>query len=248
MGILDSFKIQKYLNPYIWENYKSDNFDEIKLKGTLRADILKIAKLFIESFNIEGIEIDDILFVGSLANYNWSDYSDVDIHVVLNKSQFDGDDDIIQELFDAKRAIFNDKHEISIKGYDVELYAQDTNEILDATGIYSVLYAKWIKTPPKLNTSFNKKVIIDKVKSFNYTLKAIENMEDIDKKIETIDKLKDKIKKYRKSGLHKGGEYSNENLVFKYLRRSGYMEKLSDLKNSLIDKQLTIENNTFSKK
>ena len=125
MGILDSFKIQKYLNPYIWENYKSDNFDEIKLKGTLRTDILKIAKLFIESFNIEGIEIDDILFVGSLANYNWSDYSDVDIHVVLNKSQFDGDDDIIQELFDAKRAIFNDKHEISIKGYDVELYAQD---------------------------------------------------------------------------------------------------------------------------
>lgn len=248
MGILDSFKIQKYLNPYIWENYKSKDFDEIKLKNTLRTDILKIAKLFIESFNIEGIEIDDILFVGSLANYNWSDYSDVDIHVVLNKSQFDGDDDIIQELFDAKRAIFNDKHVITIKGYDVELYAQDTNEILDATGIYSVLYAKWLKTPPKLNTSFNKKVIIDKVKSFNYTLKAIENMEDIDKKIETIDKLKDKIKKYRKSGLHKGGEYSNENLVFKYLRRSGYMEKLSDLKNSLIDKQLTIENNTFSKK
>lgn len=248
MGILDSFKIQKYLNPYIWENYKSDNFDEIKLKGTLRTDILKIAKLFIESFNIEGIEIDDILFVGSLANYNWSDYSDVDIHVVLNKSQFDGDDDIIQELFDAKRAIFNDKHEISIKGYDVELYAQDTNEILDATGIYSVLYAKWLKIPPKLNTSFNKKVIIDKVKSFNYTLKTIENMEDVDKKIETIDKLKDKIKKYRKSGLNKGGEYSNENLVFKYLRRSGYMEKLSDLKNSLIDKQLTIENRTFPKK
>ena len=248
MGILDSFKIQKYLNPYIWENYKSDNFDEIKLKGTLRTDILKIAKLFIESFNIEGIEIDDILFVGSLANYNWSDYSDVDIHVVLNKSQFEGDDDIIQELFDAKRAIFNDKHEISIKGYDVELYAQDTNEILDATGIYSVLYAKWLKIPPKLNTSFNKKVIIDKVKSFNYTLKTIENMEDVDKKIETIDKLKDKIKKYRKSGLNKGGEYSNENLVFKYLRRSGYMEKLSDLKNSLIDKQLTIENRTFPKK
>ena len=77
--------------------------------------------------------------MGSLANYNWSDYSDVDIHVVLNKSQFDGDDDIIQELFDAKRAIFNDKHVITIKGYDVELYAQDTNEILDATFIVSYI-------------------------------------------------------------------------------------------------------------
>ena len=41
MGILDSFKIQKYLNPYIWENYKSKDFDEIKLKNTLRTDILK---------------------------------------------------------------------------------------------------------------------------------------------------------------------------------------------------------------
>ena len=70
------------------------------------------------------------------------------------------------------------------------------------------------KTPPKLNTSFNKKVIIDKVKSFNYTLKMIENIEDVDKKIETIDKLKDKIKKYM--------DYKwiyNENLVFKFKTR-----------------------------
>ena len=58
-----------------------------------------------------------------------------------------------------------------------------------------------------------------------------------------IDKLKDKIKKYRSCGLERGGEYSNENLVFKFLRRNGYIQKLFDNKNELIDKTLSMQEN-----
>ena len=70
--------------------------------------------------------------------------------------------------------------------------------------------------------------------------KAIKTSEvDDDKDI--LDKVKDKLKEYRKSGLEKDGELSYENLVFKYLRRSGHIEKLFDMKNKMKDKELSIE-------
>ena len=56
-----------------------------------------------------------------------------------------------------------------------------------------------------------------------------------------IKKYKDKLKKYRTCGLEKDGEYSDENLVFKVLRRNGYIEKLFDFENKYIDKQLSLK-------
>ena len=53
--------------------------------------------------------------------------------------------------------------------------------------------------------------------------------------------LKDKLKDYRQSGLDKDGEFSYENLVFKYLRRSGHIGKLFDEKTKIKDKELSVE-------
>jgi hypothetical protein len=41
--------------------------------------------------------------------------------------------------------------------------------------------------------------------------------------------LKDRIMQIRKSGLEKEGEYSPENLAFKYLRNEKYIEKLKNI-------------------
>ena len=56
----------------------------------------------------------------------------------------------------------------------------------------------------------------------------------------SIEKLRSKIKEFRQCGLETGGEYSYENLVFKLLRRNGYIEKLLKLKTSITDKKLSI--------
>jgi hypothetical protein len=53
--------------------------------------------------------------------------------------------------------------------------------------------------------------------------------------------LKDKLKEYRKSGLEKEGEYSYENLVFKFLRRAKIIEKLYDIVSKQSDKELSVE-------
>ena len=53
-----------------------------------------------------------------------------------------------------------------------------------------------------------------------------------------IDKVWKKIKNYRKSGLDsEDGEFSIGNLVFKLLRRNGYIEKVMKLKRYAYDKQ-----------
>ena len=65
--------------------------------------------------------------------------------------------------------------------------------------------------------------------------------EDLDTALEIIDKVKERLKKYRSCGLEKEGEYSYENLVFKFLRRNGYIQKLFDFTNELVDKNLSLE-------
>jgi predicted nucleotidyltransferase len=239
--ILNSFKLQETLNPEIWDNVDSDDLTQIKLKKDIRTGLLNIAKDFVDSFKIEELEIEDVYFVGSLTNYNWSNFSDIDLHVVLDKTKISTDINVVTELFDAKKEVYNNNHDIKIKGYDVELYAQDVNEKLDSKGIYSVLFSKWVDSPSKEEFSLDKKTILNKVKEFNKTINNLINMDDSEEKIQKIKLFKDKLRKYRKSGLH-DGEMSNENLVFKYLRRSGIIQKLNNIKTKTYDTLLSVEN------
>lgn len=245
-SIINSFTLKKTLNPDFWLNVDQDDFSQIKLDPEIRKGLLDIAKEFIDLFNLPELEIEDVLFVGSLTNYNWSKFSDVDLHVIVDKSKLSSDQTVVDELFDAKKQIFNLKHNITIKDYDVELYGQDINEKLEASGgMYSVLYAKWVQTPIKEIKSFDKPKIIKKVKEFNNLLNNIKKMEDSPEKIVKIESLKEKIKKYRKDALHKRGEFSTENLVFKYLRRSGFMEELINLKYETKDTMYSIDETEF---
>jgi predicted nucleotidyltransferase len=239
-SIFNSFKLQDTLNPKIWDLGESG---DAKLKPEIRQGLLKIAKDFVDSFNIDGLEIEDVLFVGSLVNYNWSDYSDIDLHVVLDKSKISADLLVVDELFDAKKNVYNGMRDIKVKGYDVELYGQDVNEKLESSkGMYSVLYNRWINKPTKEEFVLDKKTVSSKVKEFKKTLSSLSNLENNQEKIDKINQFRDKIKKYRKSGLQRGGELSNENLVFKYLRRSGFMKELIDLKTNTQDSILSVEN------
>ena len=245
-NILKSFTVRPSLYSDIWENPSSDNFKEIKLKKEVRERLIAIAKDFIESFGIDSFAIEDILFVGSLANYNWSEYSDVDLHIVIDKEKVNDDLDLVDEFFTAKKEVYNLKHNIKVKGFDVELYVQDIKEELDASdGIYSILYNKWRKQPSKEKSPINKKDIIKKVKEFMKKLEDIQKEEEPDAKLLKLKKLKEKIRAYRKSGLNATGEYSTENLVFKYLRRSGYMDKLADLGIDVKDEFLSLENEQY---
>jgi hypothetical protein len=72
---------------------------------------------------------------------------------------------------------------------------------------------------------------------------VVDNIEDEDpEEIKSIvKKYKEKLKNFRNCGLEKGGEMAIENLVFKLLRRNGYIEKLYDLPTEIIDKKLSMK-------
>lgn len=237
-----SFGTKETLNPKIWNDVDTDN---PVLKTNIRIALLEIAGEFMDYLG-ENLFIEDVRFTGSLANFNWSEFSDIDLHLYVDFSQFDPKDrDVYKELFQLKKTLFNSTHNITVKGYEVELYAEDVNETHFSTGVYSVLFDEWIHKPEKENVSIDKEFLKKKVAT---VMEKIDDLMDdvaddeLDVALEKIEKFKEKLKKYRSSGLEKDGEFSYENLVFKFLRRNEYIDKLYDFKNKLMDKKLSLEN------
>ena len=231
--ILNSFSIKETLNPKVWEN--PDNPKKATMVPKVRKALERIAEEFVDYLG-EDVFVEDVILTGSLSNFNWSEFSDFDLHIVVNMDEYD-DDELYKELFNLKKQVFNTTHNIKIFGYDVELYAQDAEEPHISSGVYSVMNNKWINIPKKMNLEIDKKVLEDKIQ--NWTEKIDSSVEDGD--VKSLESIKDKLKKYRQSGLDDGGELSYENLVFKYLRRSGHIEKLFDSINKGTDKELSVE-------
>jgi hypothetical protein len=236
--ILDSFSVKETLNPKVWED--SDDVSKSTMVPKVRKALLKIAEEFIDDLG-DDVFVEDIYLMGSLANYNWSEYSDFDLHVIIDFERYEDQEELYKELFDLKKKLFNDKHNIKIFGYDVELYAQGVSDESHSDGVYSVMNNEWIHRPTKTHNNINMSVLKTKIKSWTDKIDdSIENAKS-EGNSESLKKLKDKLKDYRQSGLNKDGEFSYENLVFKYLRRSGDIGKLFDEKNKIKDKQLSIE-------
>ena len=230
--ILDSFSIKDTLNPKVWENPEEP--DNAVIIPKVRKALMLIADEFIDYLGDE-VFVEDIHLTGSLANFNWSEFSDFDLHVIVDLQQYENQSELYKELFNLKKQVFNDKHNIKIFGYDVELYAQDAEEPHYSSGVYSVMNNEWVSNPKKFKNEIDREVLKKKIKSW---VEKIDTAIDEGKDLESI---KNKLKDYRKSGLEKDGELSYENLVFKFLRRSGHIEKLFDKANRETDKELSVE-------
>lgn len=237
--ILDSFKLQTTLCPTVWDLDENPP----QLKNEVKLNLIKVSELFRDFIGVDFF-VDDVIMTGSLANYNWSKFSDVDLHLVVDFTQFEEDKiELYTELFKVKKTIFNNVHNIKIYGFDVEVYVQDSNESHFSSGVYSVLYDEWLVKPKHEKIDVDKKILKDKINQWVNIIDGVkETTEDIsaEESKEIIDKYRDKLKKFRSCGLEKGGEFSYENIVFKYLRRSGHIEKLFNLENQILDKELSL--------
>ena len=224
-----------YLNPKIWD-------DNDKLHFEVRKSMLYNAYEFIKSLKIDDLKINDITLTGSLANYNWNEFSDIDIHILLDFTQISNNIEFISEFFRTKKSLWNDKYPITIKGFDVELYVQDINEPHTSTGVYSILNNEWNSKPIKEMVTIDINNVREKTFNFINIIDSIDKIEDENYKMKIVDQLKDKIKKYRQAGLESDlSVFSTENLVFKLLRNYGYLDKLSEYKDNIIKNKLTLE-------
>jgi len=214
--------------------------DGHRLDNEARGMLLKIATDFVTNLKKDyelDIKIHDVVIIGSIANYNWTDYSDVDLHIITDYSDLDMTPDDAQTLFDAIKVNWNNKHDIKIKGHDVEIYIQDKTHKPVSTAEYSVLNNKWIKEPTKEDPKFNKELIKKKYKEYKKKINSL--IKDHDEN--GLKKLLEKLYNYRQAGLDRGGELSEENIVFKILRAHGHLDKLKNSISKIYDKKMSVK-------
>lgn len=238
---VDGFDFKKELEPEIWISNSNINTDIKKI-------LVKIVEKFIDGLKVE-IEEYDIRLTGSIANYNWSKYSDIDLHIQTDFSKIDDDIELVRGYFSSVCALWNLKHDIKIKGYDVEIYIEDSNEVHRSTGVYSISTEEWITEPA---TEQLEEIDIDAVrkKSKNIAMQIaeLEKIKDQKEVLKLSEKIREKIRRMRKSGLEtKKSQYSTGNIAFKVLRRNGLLDKLADIKNKSYDSTMSIKENSSIK-
>lgn len=238
----DILTINDSLNAKIWTGDRLD--DAVKEK------ILAVAQDFFDKLELDQTELEDVTFTGSLANFNYTKYSDIDLHLLVDFSKVDDNHDLVREYFSAKTALWNKTHDIFVNGYEIEIYVQNTAEEHHSTGVYSLNNDEWIAQPLRIEPEVDTDMVKRKISSFVDMVERVED-EYEDKKYEKASSmavsLVKKIKKFRKSGLEDKGEYSNENLVFKYLRNKGFLNNLFKLRDLSYDKMMSLQGD-FSKK
>lgn len=218
--------INSALNPKLWD--LNDNLDP-----DVHDHLLKIARAFYDFIGVK-LNIIDVTLTGSSANFTWNDHSDIDLHLILSGMPSDKD----RELFNAKKAVWADNHNISIKRMPVECYVQGSAEPHHSTGVYSILNNKWTIVPVKSKPSINDAAVNAKK---DQVISSIETAL-LDKDINKLNRVKQKIVKMRQAGLERAGEWSTENLVFKIIRNLGLLDKITTMTHDLEDSTLSMEN------
>jgi len=217
--MINEYETHGELNPKLWV--------DDTLRNDLRKGFLKIAHHFYEFLEID-VPIQDIVLIGSNANYNWTKYSDIDLHVIVNYLEIGDNLYLVQNYLHAKKSVWNSNYPLTFKGMNIELYAQDSNDNLHSTvGIYSILNGAWIQKPNSKIISIDDDAITQKTIPYEY---EIDSLSKNDPKLEF--KIKDlllRLRNLRQSGLEAEGEYSLENLAYKHLRNSGHLERLKQL-------------------
>jgi hypothetical protein len=226
-NLADAVKFNKQLNPILWDNSEH-------LQPEVRNALLDIAEDFKEFLGVLDLSVKDITISGSNAAYTYTPHSDIDLHLLVDIPELN--DDVYRELFNAKKYQYNDEHDITIGGYDVELYVQDANQPVVSQGEYSVLNNDWIQVPKRT------KAQIDDVSTHSKYEDLVARIDQavMSGEYSRMSKLLEKIRTMRKTGLAEHGEFGPENLAFKILRTQGYIKKLSDAATAARDAELSL--------
>ena len=185
IDILDNYKedyadslsesIEKHneLNP--------DLFQDGDLKEDVKEHLLKIVDKFKDCLEADGVKLDinDIIVVGSNASYNYTEDSDIDLHIVAKAEE---SQDLYNIIYNAYKSLFNNKYDIMIKGHEVEVYVELNEPAVKSNGIYS-LNTGWLKKPdPTVIPEVDEKAIQDELavweQKYNELLADVQNNAD----------------------------------------------------------------------
>ena len=227
MLLKEKFEVHDTLNPKLWQNNKL--IDEVKLK------IVDIVEQFVSTCEIP-LHIVDVHIVGSQASYNYTQYSDLDVHIISNFELVDCSKEVLQTAYNSVKTKFNSDYNITIKGIDVELYVEDIRSTVNSNGIYSLYQDEWIKFPKKL-TDIPEVDISLELSEWTNKIDNVLKSNDSDR----IESIVDELYIVRKNSLDVEGEYGKGNQLFKEIRNIGLLDKLKDAYKASRSKELSLE-------
>lgn len=219
----------KNLNPEFWTDSKH-------LRTEVRTSLLKIASTFFADIELK-FHIRDVLFLGSSANYNWTPTSDCDLHLLVDFNDLPMAPEAAKLLTKTLAKKWNEEHDVSIRGHNVEVYIQDVQEENQATGVYSLIQNKWVKEAMPQNIILDKSLIQSKYTTWVNRI----NSAIFSNNAEKLKKVMSDLTKMRETGLSATGEFSTENIVFKILRQRDVIGKLKSAIQNLKNKQLSLK-------
>jgi predicted nucleotidyltransferase len=238
---VSGIKVNDTLNPKF---FNPEGYLDEKIKNNL----LKLVEKFISHVGIDQLHIKDIVMTGSLANYNYNEQSDVDVHILSDLKKIDDKEDILVNFFKEKKDSWANKYDITIYGHPVEMYVEDYDTAMakDWVGMYSLVKDEWLKKPDRETKVIDYETLDKKSSDIADSIDKI-IIDHKDKKIDDkealkrMEVIKDKIKAMRDKGLNQEhSEFALENLIFKVLRNNGYLDKMNDFKKEIYHDEFTI--------
>ena len=215
-------------------------FADDRLMPEVRVQLRKIADQFISFVGVP-LDVKDVVFTGSNASYHYTEHSDIDLHVIVKLKGASSTRAYMRQLFDAKKSLWNQMHHITIRGFEVELYIEPTEEPAVSSGVYSVRNDEWVKHPTNQKPTMDDISVRSKYRQYKDEIDVAIKSNDMSE----IGALLAELREMRRSGLAKGGEYSVENIVYKLLRSRGDLQKLWSIQSELGDKELSMEGHRY---
>ena len=101
--LTEKFEVHDRLNPKLWE--------DTTLRPEVAEKLIEIVEEFKNYVDIP-LNVVDVHLVGSNASFNYTDDSDLDVHVVTNFSTMDASREILISLYNLQKSSFNDTYDM----------------------------------------------------------------------------------------------------------------------------------------
>ena len=187
-----TFQLKETLNSKIWTNEE--------INPEVAEKLLQIANNFWAGLDLKDVDIVDIIITGSIANYNWTEMSDIDLHILVNFADVDENTELVDAYFRNVRANWNKTHNIMIKGHEVEVYLQDASEPHVSAGVYSLSRNEWEIKPAYEDVTIDEAQVARKAACLMDLVDQVEeeyNSGDYPAAYEEAIRIRDKIRNFR---------------------------------------------------
>jgi hypothetical protein len=223
--VKDAMQDHAELNATYWKGDKMD--------PDVRAKLTKMGQDYFDDLQkkLPNIKLQDILFSGSLANYNYTKSSDIDVHVVVDTSKVSCDKRVVSGYIMLMNKYEHETANLSV--FDTPLQISLSTSAKETGGAYSLLNATWLNKPVHPKPTYTKRELTEQVET--YHLKITELQEAYTKNPATFDCERAKALSYqlgngRTAGLKRDGYSSIENNLYRILRSVGDLKILREIK------------------